>query len=311
MFVTSSPIVQTFVRLLLLGFFSSLLAACQESLPPIPKWQSPEQRQHPDLGRIVDLKNQQDLQPQQLITKLQSARWVLVGERHDNPNHHSLEIWLLKALAQQRPQNSLLLEMLTPDQQTPIREVQLGLAKGRTFEDLPKALNWQQGWDWAQYGPLMQYALQQAYAILPANLTKQEIRQIYQNPPQLQGKYANTPAVQEALIQHIRDSHCQLLPESQLPAMRAVQQQRDRRMAERLVSAPQPALLIAGAYHIRRDLGVPLHLADLGHTKDVQVLMLAEAGTQVTAEQADWVWFTPAQPEQDHCAALRTLNKTD
>ena len=64
--------------------------------------------------------------------------------------------------------------------------------------------------------------------------------------------------------------------------MLAVQQQRDRRMAERLLAAPTPALLLAGAFHVRKDLGVPLHLKDLGAGEGNAVLVLAEVGKTVT-----------------------------
>ena len=86
--------------------------------------------------------------------------------------------------------------------------------------------------------------------------------------------------------------------------MLAVQQQRDRRIAERLRDAPLPALLFTGAYHARRDLGVPLHLADLG-VRDVSVLLLVEVGQQVAPGSADFIWYTAAQPKRDHCAELR------
>ncbi|MNT42476.1 hypothetical protein D3C72_1788990 [compost metagenome] len=56
---------------------------------------------------------------------------------------------------------------------------------------------------------------------------------------------------------------------------------------------------------MRKDLGVPLHLSDLGADEGNQVLILAEVGKTVTAERADYVWYTAAQPEQDHCAQLR------
>jgi len=111
--------------------------------------------------------------------------------------------------------------------------------------------------------------------------------------------------VKAALLEHVRAGHCGMLPESRLPAMLAVQQQRDRRMAERLLAAPQPALLLAGAYHVRKDLGVPLHLADLKAQGESKVLLLAEVGEQVDAGEADFVWYTAAMPEQDYCAQLR------
>ena len=75
--------------------------------------------------------------------------------------------------------------------------------------------------------------------------------------------------------------------------------------------APTPAVLLAGAYHVRRDLGVPLHLADLGAARGVRVLQLAEAGQAIGAGEADYVWFTPGQPQHDRCAALRARQSGD
>ena len=106
------------------------------------------------------------------------------------------------------------------------------------------------------------------------------------------------------LLAQIRESHCGMLPDDQLPAMLAVQQQRDRRMAERFRDAPLPAMLVAGSFHARRDLGVPVHLRDLGAEK-VQVLMLVEAGQAVTTREADYAWYTPAQPDKDYCAEMK------
>lgn len=280
-----------------------LLTACQ-SLPPLPAWQSPEGHEHVDLNRILDLRNGQQVTPKQLVAELAAAERVLVGERHDNPDHHALQLWLLQALAQQREQGSLLLEMLDPVQQIRVEAVQASIAQGHWPADLPAELDWQKGWEWPLYGPLVTYALAQPYPLLQANLDRDEIAAIYRQRPEVTGPPAAVE-VQQALFEQIRSSHCDMLPESQLPAMLAVQQQRDRRMAERLEAAPTPAMLLAGVFHVRRDVGVPLHLrggADQEHTR---VLVLAEVGERVEADQADFVWFTPTQPEKDYCAALR------
>jgi uncharacterized iron-regulated protein len=51
---------------------------------------------------------------------------------------------------------------------------------------------------------------------------------------------------------------------------------------------------------------VPLHLQDLApQTSAERVLILAEVGQTVSAERADFVWYTPAMPAQDHCASMR------
>jgi len=289
---------------LLSGFSLCLVLAlggCQASLPPLPAWQGSEGRTHAELGHIIDLASGQAISPEQLVQRLAGAPRVLVGEKHDNPDHHALQLWLLRALQGQRVQGSLLLEMLQPEQQPLVDKVQ-----GQPLPaDLPKALAWQEGWDWQLYGPIVREALQQRVPLLAANLSPGEMRQAYRQPASLSGERSNAPAVKAALLEQVRAGHCGMLPESQLPAMLAVQQQRDRRMAERLLSAPQPALLFAGAYHVRKDLGIPLHLADLGASGESKVLLLAEVGEQVEPGEADYVWYTAATPAQDYCAQFR------
>ena len=268
-----------------------LLSACQHvAVPP------------PVNGEIRDLRNGQVLTAQELLERLAKPSRLIVGEQHDNRDHHQLELWLLQSLGEQRPQGSLLLEMLTPDQQSRVDDVRHGPTPP---SNLPVALAWQEGWDWALYGPIVRFALTQPYPLLAANLDNLDVRAVYAKPPALSGSRSNAAAVKEELLAEISDSHCGLLPTSQMPAMLAVQQQRDRRMAERLLAAPTPSLLFAGAYHARKDVGVPIHVLDLGQAPAPTVLLLAEQGAEVTAAMADYVWYTPASSPQDYCAQMR------
>ena len=293
------------MRFVLLCAFS-LLAACQtHQVTPLPAPIAPQGRDHSDLGVIRELATGRTLTPQELVQRLAAAPRVLVGEQHDNPDHHALQLWLLRELAAQRAQGSLLMEMLNPDQQARVDAAQAATRTGQPPADAFKALAWQANLDWSVYGALVTYALRQPYPLLAANLDRAQIMQIYKQRPVLTGAASTTQQVQATLLEDIRESHCGLLPEAQMPAMLAVQQQRDRHMAERLMEAPLPALLLAGAFHVRKDLGVPLHLKDLGAGEGNAVLILAEAGKTVTAESADFVWYTAAQPEEDHCAQLR------
>lgn len=268
-----------------------VLAGCQHAVAPPPV-----------SGEIRDLRSGQVLTAQQLLTRLAEPEQLIIGEQHDNADHHAVQLWVLRSLGEQRPQGSLLLEMLTPDQQPRIDQVHQSITPPA---DLPGALAWQDGWDWNLYGPIVRFALTQPYPLLAANLNSAEIRTVYRNPPVLKGQRSNVESVKTVLLEQISDSHCGLLPESQMPAMLAVQQQRDRRMAERLLAAPRPSILLAGAWHARKDVGVPLHVVDLGATEAPTVLMLAEQGAEVTATMADYVWYTPATPKQDYCEQMR------
>lgn len=284
-----------------------LLGACQgpPSLPNIPLWQSPLGREDLDSGMIQDIKSGQELTPQQLAGRLAQAPRVLVGEQHDNPDHHALQLWLLQVLADRRRQGSLLLEMINPDQQASVDTARANIGRGVYPPDLGVALQWQKDWDWELYGPVVRYALVQPYPLLSANLDTAEVVSIYKQPPAMDGKLSSSLSVREKLLEQVRASHCGLLPEDQLPAMVAIQQLRDRRMAERLMAAPTPALLFAGSWHVRKDVGVPLHMADLGAKETPVVLLLAEIGAVVEPGSADYVWYTAAAPDQDYCAQMR------
>lgn len=267
------------------------LAGCQHVAAPPPV-----------SGEIRDLHSGEVLTAEQLLKRLGKPDRVIIGEQHDNADHHATQLWLLQSLGERRAQGSLLLEMLTPDQQPQVDALRRSASPPA---DLPGALAWQDGWDWKLYGPIVRFALAQPYPLLAANLDNSEIRAFYRSPPVLNGPRSTAESVKTVLLGQISDSHCGLLPESQMPAMLAVQQQRDRRMAERLLAAPTPSLLLAGAWHARKDVGVPLHAVDLGATQSPTVLMLAELGDEVSTAMADYAWYTPAKPKQDYCEQMR------
>ena len=186
------------------------LAGCQASLPPLPGWQSPEGRAHAQLGQITDLASGRLISPEQLVRQLADAPRVLVGEKHDNPDHHALQLWLLRALQAQRPQGSLLLEMLQPEQQPLVDKLE---AQQTLPADLPKALAWEDGWDWQLYGPIVTHALQGDIALLAANLSPAQMRQAYRQPAALSGARSNAPGVKAALLEQGvgRDRHGECL----------------------------------------------------------------------------------------------------
>lgn len=274
--------------------------------PPLPEWQSPRERDNPRVGSILDLRSGTTITLSQLLVELAQAPLVLLGEKHDNADHHALQLWLLQALEARRAQGSVVMEMLTLTQQEAINQVQSQLRAGSMPEDLPGALNWHKGWDWQQYGQLVTHLVRQPYPLLGANFNRDGLMAIYRNPPELIGTESTREDVTLRLSEQIRQSHCNKLPETQLPAMLAVQQQRDRSMAAVLLDAPRPAMLIAGAYHVRYDLGVPLHIRDLQApvANQQRVLIFAEADQDIEAGSADFVWYTPAVEAKDYCADL-------
>jgi uncharacterized iron-regulated protein len=251
------------------------------------------------LGEIVDLRSGQRLSAEQLLAQLAGAPRVIIGEQHDQLSHHQIEQWLVQQLQARRAQGSVLLEMLNPDQQAKVDKVKPWLQTDPVVrpEHVAELLAWQPNWKWDQYGELVLTLMRAPYPLWSANLDRSEIKQMFIDKPGVQGKHsnlANDARVHARLKDIIRVMHDNQIDEPRLAAMLSVQQQRDRRMAERLLAAPAPAVLIAGAYHAYKDLGVPLHVQDLTGGPAPLVLVLAQQGAAVQAPQADFVWFTPA-----------------
>jgi len=279
-----------------------LLALCLSAsagAAELPEWQASEHRNDAHIGQVWDTAAQQWLSADQLVQSLAGSAHVLVGEKHDNPDHHQLQLWLLQQLQLVRPQGALVMEMLQPGQQVFANRLQ-----GQPLPDSPslqKELAWQDGWEWSFYGPLVRWGLQVPERLLAANLGREQMMLRYRQPPPVSARYS--PAARKQLEQTILNSHCGKLDSAQVAPMLAIQQGRDEQMARALAEAPTPALLLAGAYHARKDLGVPLHWQS-SWGQAPKVVLLQEAGGAVLpgAQQADFVWLTPALPEQDYCA---------
>ncbi|MFY9997312.1 MAG: ChaN family lipoprotein [Leclercia sp.] len=251
-----------------------------------------------DCNCIQDAASGKVITPADLIATLASAPVVIVGEEHTNERHHQIEQWLLLNLNKTRQQGSVLLEMIAVDQQAAVDRVKAqGLAGTQVSPTrAAEAMRWNSGWPWDLYRDVVMTALEGPGPLLAANISREQVSALYKNPVFPAGAAASREQVREALSAVIYLMHDGQLKGEQVHAMLSIQQQRDRFMAEQIRKAPRPALLIAGGYHAAKDIGVPLHLADLQVEPPV-VVMLTTDGTKVSAKQADYIWSVPAQKQ--------------
>ncbi|ROP59472.1 putative iron-regulated protein [Enterobacter sp. BIGb0383] len=272
---------------------SLMLAACQQ---PVRTDSRADSSLIPASSLIRNAQTGAQLTPDALLQLLSQAPMVIVGEEHTNPAHHDIELWLLKNLQKQRPQGSVLLEMLASDQQTAVNQVKQAVQSGTVMreERIQMALRWIPGWPWPLYREVVLEALAGDYPLLVANINREKVSALYRAPVFPEGKRTTDKSVQDALTAVISLMHNGELSPEQLRGMLSIQQNRDRFMARQLMAAPRPALLIAGGYHASKDVGVPVHLADLNADKPV-VLMLSTTGTNISHAQADYIWFVPAK----------------
>jgi uncharacterized iron-regulated protein len=171
------------------------------------------------------------------------------------------------------------------------------------------ALNWDQGgWPWSDYGPAVMAAVQAGVPVLGANLPRARMKDAMADVS-LDAQLA--PAAYRSQQDAVREGHCGLLPEKQIVPMTRIQVARDRAMAQAIVKARQPGkavLLITGAGHALRPLGIPQHLPDDIRVATVQLLAAASTAGVAPGEY-DAVWQTAPLPEKDYCAELRPAHR--
>lgn len=299
-----------------------LLAACASPPSASPAhWQSPLYLEHPLVGSIWDSASDRFIDAPTLASALARASYVLLGEKHDNPDHHRLQLQLLDGLLSDRRVATLAFEMLDSSAQT-----RLDLLKSErlaTLEELKAHLEWDEaGWDWDFYGPLVQAGYEARVRLVAANIDSDTMRAVY--GAELAPEIASVldAEVSARLHQDVDESHCGLLPASQFPAMVRVQQSRDNAMARALggASAEGVNVLVAGNYHVRRDLGIPNYLLRQQSGLDSGAIVsvaLIEVQPEITDPAAyleqfngtrayDFIWFTPAVSDEDYCASLRS-----
>lgn len=235
------------------------------------------------------------------LQRLGPARLLLLGEQHDADAHQALEQATVAHLANAGRLAALVLEMADRGQHT------RGLPPDASETEVRARLSWNdEGWPWTRYGPVVMAAVRAGVVVLGGNQPRAEMRAAMADASLDQRLGPEALARQQDAI---RTGHCDLLPASQLAPMARIQIARDRAMAQTLTEAAagaadgQVVVLVAGTEHVRRGLGVPVHL-DPALARGLRVVLMSAGGGAATPE-ADRVWSTPAQPARDHCTELR------
>jgi uncharacterized iron-regulated protein len=301
------------------------LLACATAHVAVGPWQAPLDREHSLVGRVWSVRAARFVTPDAMVRELAPARFVLLGEKHDNPDHHQMQAAVLRGILATGRRPLVAFEMFTPDD-TPAITRHLAAAP-RDAAGLGAAVDWKHsGWpDWQYYQPIAQAALDAGVPIVAANLTPAAARALARGqrsalPAGLAERYAlDQPppaALQAALTTEIRDAHCGHFPADRVDGMVLAQRARDSALAESLLAGSDGAVLIAGTGHVRNDRGVPSYLrlrVPAATIATLAPLEVQERWTQPSDYAAayggalpfDWVWFTPRMDDEDPCARFR------
>lgn len=224
---------------------------------------------------------------------------LLLGERHDAPEHQRIHRAATASLASRYLLGALALEMVDQGATT------AGLPTNASEAEVMGMLRWKdQAWAWKLYGPAVMEAVRAGVPVLGANLPSSRIRQAMADTSLDALLPGPLFAAQQAAIQ---TGHCDLLPASQIIPMTRVQIARDRAMAETLAGAVvrgKTVLLLAGGGHVDRTLGVPHYLPPRLKVRAVQ-LKTDDTPHMPAGAKFDADWPTTPGPAKDYCAELR------
>ena len=311
--------------ILFILFLNAFLSGCQ-SQPNI-------ESTHILMHKIWSVSEQKYISAEALDNQLSHYDAILLGETHDNAQHHQLQARIIDVLLQQKP--VIAFEMLNQNQQNIINQFQR--QENLNADEFAELVNWDQtGWpEFSLYRPVFNSAIENNLHIIAANLNAKQIRKVIKQgtkilSPEYQKllkKYPYDKNLTQDLEKEILAAHCDMLPQKMLAPMLSGQQSRDIAMTmalqKVLLDADAKVVLIAGSGHTRTDYGIPYYLKnEVPDTKIISIAFFEVSDDKLTpADYAaawnektkqlpfDYIWFTARAEREDQCEKMRAYMK--
>lgn len=292
------------------------------------EWETKVDGKHPLVGMIWDVKAKKFISRSDLESKLVEAKYSLLGEKHDNPDHHRLQAELVSALGKKNKEVVVGFEQFDTSQSKKIEahlEVNPWSAKG-----LGATVNWKaSGWpEWSMYQPIAQAALDNKMRIIALNMPRSLSSKVAQRGLGVleDNLYRQTRLgdpiprnIRLPMVEELRAAHCYMVPDRAIERLVRVQRAKDAYMAYQAyeLGRAKGAILITGAGHARKEWAIPKFIALLDPSAKVASLSFIEvkrdydqAELYVDSQRAfDFIWFTPRLDSDDPCKKFRNQLK--
>ena len=251
--------------------------------------------------------------------RLRGDAIVLLGEIHDNAEHHRQRLDILRHafIAGWRP--AIVLEQFDRE-----RQADIDRARGEKPSDAQHVIHLAAqaaggaggSWNWDYYRPFVALALEYGVPLIAANLSNADTSKVVREgfailfdagqTNSLGLEQAMSAALQIAQEREIDTGHCNVLPAKMLPAMARGQMARDAVMASILSKhSAQGVVLIAGNGHVRRDIGVPHWLSPAQRVRTIAVGFLEQDGSPAPDAAFDAIVRTAAAERADPCIEFK------
>jgi len=224
----------------------------------------------PEVGDVFHYPTGHYVSRETMLEALSDVRIVYVGETHDNPASHRLELDVLKAMAERWPgQVALGMEMFNPAQQSVLDD---WVAGNLTEKEFLRQADWYKTWqmDFGRYRDLLVLARERGIPVRGLNAEKSLVRAVGRKGlDQLSPEQrARVPEMdledpyQRGLVEAIYGGHS--AGSAMLDGFLRVQTLWDETMAQNVAEyLSQPGnervhmVVVAGGNHVRNGFGIP------------------------------------------------------
>jgi uncharacterized iron-regulated protein len=295
-----------------LGLFLFLvlfaMTACSTTKPPMPPLASIEGVQgHFRIGRIIHLKTGKAVSFDQLIDQVGARRLIFIGEVHNNPEHHLIQVQILQALMSQYAPLTLAMEFFNKTQQPVLDHYMDGSTTETTETVFLKDVGWDKNWAYAYhfYRPLLLMTKEKGRKILAINAPNTIVKKVARS-----GLSSLDPSERNQLASHIN-----LENESHRTYLRKIYEKHTHKdlkrfdffyqaqcvwedtmaenIAKYLSKNKEKLVVLAGNGHIINNDGIPNRTLSRIKTPMATILLQPLTGPlNIERKMADYIWLT-------------------
>ncbi|MFZ7113436.1 MAG: ChaN family lipoprotein [Desulfatiglandales bacterium] len=262
------------------------------------------------IGQIVDLRVGKAVTFDELIEHISSVELIFLGEVHDNPEHHLVQVQVLQALAACCAPVDLAMEAFQKSMQDSIDGYLQGEMSEAEFLDI---IDWKTSWgyDYHLYRPLLLWAKENASRILAVNAPIAVVRKVARKgleglePAERRTIAAEIDLDQSAHREYLRrayDKHRHNELDS-FDHFYEAQCVWEETMAENisnyLEDGENKLVVIAGNGHLVNKYGIPDRTRKRLQRSMITILPYPIHGQEIIERGvADYIWLTPESPRR-------------
>ena len=315
--------------------FALMISACV--VTPSPK--------HPLIDKIVRATDQTDVSESEIHQLIASADVVYLGEIHDNPWHHELQLEVLRRLVETGAQPAIGFEFFNTGQTSDLMSFTAPVthssnsvkSSAKAEQRLRSRLGWgkQRDDEWAAYFPIIDYARQNNLAVfgtdLPAGIRRRITRMGISELSPIERRLIvdtgfSNDAYRTLMQKSFVQSHCGWNDPKLLDNLYQTWLARNDSMATAITdmlaaTTDRPVVMIVGAGHTTYNMGIYERVATLMPSvrqvniafKPIQdaskpltdYFQTEEVECTVFSPVHEYLWFTQAIKRDDPCEKFK------